>query len=108
MTSSGQRSGRVVHRKARVRWDRLARVALLCVLAALLYLYASAGLSLLSTWRESNRTAAQVNALKRQHRQLEAEHLTLSSAGTVEDEARQLGMMFPGERPYIVRDLPAN
>jgi cell division protein FtsL len=91
-----------------VRWDRLGRMAMLLVLVALAYLYLSAGLSLLSTWRESHRAGAQVKALEAQHHQLIAQHKALSSPGTVEAEARQLGMMFPGERTYIVRELPNN
>jgi cell division protein FtsL len=81
-------------------------MAMLCVMAALLYLYLSAGLSLFSTWREARRTDAQVHTLERQYRQLKAEHATLSAGGTVEAEARQLGMMFPGEHTFIVRGLP--
>ncbi|HEY1457319.1 MAG TPA: septum formation initiator family protein [Solirubrobacteraceae bacterium] len=101
-------SGRVLVKRARVRWDRLGRMAMLLVLVALAYLYLSAGLSLLSTWRESHRAGAQVKALEAQHHQLIAQHKALSSPGTVEAEARQLGMMFPGERTYIVRELPNN
>ena len=52
---------------ARVHWNRLARIAMLCVLAALLYLYASAGASLLSTWKEARQDSAQVATLERQH-----------------------------------------
>ena len=40
---------------ARVRWDRLGRMAMLCVLVALLYLYVSAGVHMLSTWRQARR-----------------------------------------------------
>ena len=59
---------------ARVRWDRLGRAAMLCVLAALLYLYVSAGVRMLSTWRQSRRDSAQVAALEREHRALVSEH----------------------------------
>jgi len=81
---------------------------MLCVLVALVYLYLSAGSSLLSTWRESRRTDAQLSALEHQHRELETQHLSLKSPGTVEAEARQLGMSFPNEHSYIVRGLPDN
>lgn len=81
---------------------------MLCVMVALAYLYLSAGFSLLSTLRESHSARAQVKALETQHHQLMAEHAALASAGTVESEARELGMMFPGERTYIVRGLPNN
>jgi hypothetical protein len=91
-----------------VRWDRLGRMALLCVGVALLYLYMSAGLHMLSTWRESNRTHAQVAVMQREHKQLLAQHASLSKPGALEAEARQLGMMFPGEHVYIVPGLPNN
>jgi len=89
-----------------VRWDRLGRLAMLCVMGALIYLYLSAGASLLSTWRESRRAQAQVVSLQREHRQLEVQRATLQSPGTVEAEARQLGMMFPNEHTFIVQGLP--
>jgi cell division protein FtsB len=81
---------------------------MLCVMVALIYLYLSAGASLLSTWRESRRAEAQVVSLQRAHRQLEAQHALLKSPGTVEAEARQLGMTFPNEHSFIVQGLPNN
>jgi hypothetical protein len=59
---------------------------MLCVLVALVYLYASAGV----------------------HRQLVHQRETLTAAGTLETEARQLGMMRSGEQPYVVGGLPDN
>ncbi|HEY3758240.1 MAG TPA: hypothetical protein VGL37_00635 [Solirubrobacteraceae bacterium] len=93
---------------ARLRWDRLGRIAMLCVLAALLYLYASAGLSLLSTWKEAGHDSAQVATLERQHAALVAQHAALTSPGTLIEEARRLGMVRPGEHAYVVSGLPAN
>jgi cell division protein FtsB len=91
-----------------VRWDRLGRIAMLCVMAALVYLYLSAGLSLLSSWQESHRADAQLAGLERQHRVLQVQGTSLKSPGTVEAEARLLGMAYPGERVYIVPGLPKN
>lgn len=105
------RSGRARTRAQparRVRWDRVGRVAMLCVLCALLYLYISAGVSLLSTWREAGRTNATVAAMKREYRALEVQRASLESPVWMEMQARQLGMMFPGERQYLVRGLPDN
>jgi hypothetical protein len=92
----------------RVRWDRLGRLAMLCVLCALLYLYISAGVSLLSTWREAGRTNATVASMQREYRALRAQQVSLESPTWLEMQARQLGMMFPGERQYLVRGLPEN
>jgi hypothetical protein len=81
---------------------------MLCVLVALVYLYASAGLHMLSTWRQSRRDGAVVASMEREHRQLVRQHDALSAPGTLEAEARQLGMMRKGEQPYVVSGLPDN
>jgi cell division protein FtsB len=81
---------------------------MLCVLGALLFLYIHAGVSLLSTWRESGRTRAAVVAMQREYRHLEAQRARLQSGAWIEMQARQLGMVFPGERTYFVRGLPKN
>ncbi len=93
---------------ARVRWDRLGRLAMLCVLVALTYLYASAGVHVLSTWQQSRRDSATVASLEREHRALVHQRETLTAAGTLETEARQLGMMKAGEQPYVISGLPGN
>jgi hypothetical protein len=92
----------------RVRWDRLGRMAMLCVLGALLYLYLSAGVSLVSTWKEARVDSAQLAALERQHAVLEAQHASLASPGTLVREARRLGMIRPGEQTYVITGLPSN
>ena len=79
---------------------------MLCVLCALVYLYASAGVHMLSTWRQSRRDRATVAAMEREHRELKLQHETLGSQGTLETEARRLGMMRKGEQPYVVSGLP--
>jgi cell division protein FtsB len=91
-----------------VRWDRLGRIAMLAVMAAILYLYLSAGFRLFSAWSESKRDSAQVRVLERQNRALSRQHAALASAGAVQAEARRLGMIRRGEQPYIVSGLPAN
>ncbi len=93
---------------ARVRWDKVGRVAMLCVLVALVYLYASAGAHMLSTWHQSRRDSAVVANMEREHRQLVHQHEALNAPGTLESEARQLGMMKKGEQPYVVSGLPDN
>jgi hypothetical protein len=91
-----------------VRWDRLGRVAMVCVLAVLLYLYLSAGIHMLSTWSQARRDSAAVVAMQREHEVLVRQREALSRKGTVEAEARQLGMMKAREQPYVVTGLPSN
>ncbi len=104
-SASHARTGRPA---GRVRWDRLARIAMLCVLAALLYLYLSAGVHMFSSWRQSRHDAAAVVAMEHEHRLLLSERERLSKQETLEAEARQLGMMKKGEQPYVVSGLPKN
>jgi hypothetical protein len=89
-----------------VRWDRLGRMAMLLVLTALLYLYVSAGLQLLSTWRQAQIDRAAVTAMEREERVLKRQHEALGRRGTLEVEARGLNMIRPGEQSYIVSGLP--
>jgi cell division protein FtsB len=81
---------------------------MLCVLVVLAYLYLSAGIRLLSTWHEARGASAKVATMEREHKTLERQHEALGSPGTVEAQARRLGMMKQGERPYIVSGLPNN
>jgi cell division protein FtsB len=91
-----------------VRWDRLGRIALLFVLAALLYLYLSAGIHMLQKWSQERRDSATVVGLKREHAQLARQHELLGRQATLEAEARRLGMIKPGEQPFVVTGLPNN
>ncbi len=81
---------------------------MLCVLAALVYLYLSAGIHMLSTWRQARHDRAVVATLTVEHSRLLRQHATLGKQSTQEAEARQLGMMLKGEQPYVVSGLPNN
>jgi cell division protein FtsB len=93
---------------ARVRWDRLARAAMLAVLVVLLILYISPVRSLIGALGEASARRAAVVQLERQHAQLEGRLHALQDPSTLEQQARSLGLVRPGERPYIVLGLPAH
>jgi cell division protein FtsB len=90
----------------RVRWDRVGRVALLLLLVVVVCLYIGPARSLFSTWRDSNAKQAQLHSLERDHKALLRRAAELRDPRTVEAEARRLGLVKPGERPYVVRNLP--
>jgi hypothetical protein len=92
----------------RVRWDRVGRLTMLFVLAALLYLYLSAGLRMYSSWGQSRHDKATVATLEREHKTLARQHEALGRQNTVEDEARRLGMKKANERQYVISGLPSN
>ena len=93
---------------AGVRWDRVGRLAMLFVLVALLYLYLSAGVHMLFKWGQARHDSRAVVALEREHGQLMGEHRVLGEQRTIEVEARQLGMVRPGEQPYVASGLPSD
>ena len=93
---------------ARVRWDRVGRIALLCVVVALVFLYLSAGFHMFSKWRQSRHDGAAVSRMQREHAALLRQHQALSGSSAVEASARRLGMMHSGEQPYVVTGLPKN
>ncbi len=90
----------------RVRWDRVGRFAMLFVLTVLLYLYVSAGIRMLSTWKQARSDRGAVSALQAEHGALVRERESLGRQGTIEGDARRLGMMKKGEQQYIVTGLP--
>jgi cell division protein FtsB len=92
----------------RVRWDRVGRIALLLLLAAVVLLYVGPARSLLSTWQASNAKEARLTTLEREHEALVRRAEALRDPRTIEAEARRLGMVRPGERSYVVRNLPRN
>ena len=90
---------------ARIRWDRVGRVALLLVFVGVLALYVNPLRSYVSTWNESKSRNAEVRALERENERLRARSAELRDPRALEREARRLGMVKPGERAYVVEGL---
>ena len=85
-----------------IRWERVGRVALLGVLCAIVLLY----IPPVTHWIQQSGTASrgreQLQDLRRERVRLQTRLRALSGPGAVEREARRLGMVKPGERPYVV------
>ena len=91
---------------ARIRWDRVGRVALLLVLALILWLYVNPLRAWWSTWHESRAREAALGALRTENASLRARRDELRDPRTLEREARARGMVAKDERAYVVRGLP--
>ena len=91
---------------AAIRWDRISRYGLLAVMVGLLFLYVNPARSFIDTLRESHHRQAEVRGLLQENKRLEARKRALNDPHTLEAAARRLGMVRPGERPYVVRGLP--
>jgi cell division protein FtsB len=89
-----------------IRWDRVGRVGLLIVLVGLLALYVGPARSYWSTRQEAEVRRTEVEALRKENRELRARRAALSRESTLEREARRLGMVRPGDRSFSVEGLP--
>jgi cell division protein FtsB len=83
-------------------------VLLLVVLAVVVGLYLQQGLALLSVRNQADQQRAIVQGLAKQNRKLEAQQRALNDPATIQQDARALGMVFPGERSYSVSGLPGH
>jgi cell division protein FtsB len=89
-----------------IRWDRVARTALLSTLGIVLLLY----ISPVNHWLTQRHVAAQQQSdlknLEAQNKQLRSQIKTLHTPAALELEARKLGMVKRGERAYVVENPP--
>jgi cell division protein FtsB len=89
-----------------IRWDRLARVSLLLVLLAVLGSYLGPTANYLESWRLAKQTRAELIDLRTDSTRLRERAKRLRDQNTIELEARRIGMARPGERAYVIRNLP--
>ncbi len=90
----------------RVRWDRLGRIALLIVLLVVFGVIVQDGINYLSTRAQAAQQRAIVHRLSSENAQLLREQKALGDPATIVRDARALGMVRTGERPYVVTGLP--
>ncbi|HEV7492132.1 MAG TPA: septum formation initiator family protein [Baekduia sp.] len=91
-----------------IRWDRVGRVALLMVLVGVVALYVGPSITFFHTYREAKARRGEVSALQAENKRLRTRHTALKNPRTLEREARRLGLVKPGERPFIVKGLPGD
>jgi cell division protein FtsB len=92
----------------RVRWERVGRIVLLVVLVVVVGLYVQQALAYFSVRSQANQQAAIAHQLSRQNAKLTQEQKSLNDPATIARDARALGMVRPGERPYAVTGLPGH
>lgn len=75
-------------------------------MVGLLFLYVNPARSYIDTLREAHHRSAEVRGLLDENHHLRAKRRALDDPRALEAAARSLGMVRPGERPYVVRGLP--
>lgn len=81
---------------------------LLVVLAVVVGLYVQQGLALLSVRSQADQQRAIVERLVKQNKHLERQQTELNDPTVLRQDARALGMVMQGERPYVVTGLPGH
>lgn len=92
-------------RGSRVNWDRLGRVALTILLAAVLISYLSPLIGFVNTYRDSSAAKAHLHELVLENKRLHQDVQATADPSVLQREARRQGMIEPGERPYVIHGL---
>lgn len=90
---------------SRIKWDRVGRVALTLVIAAVLYSYLHPTIAFFNTYTGTTAAKEKLHDLLKENRQL---HNRIQSSGeqqVVEREARSQGMVAEGETPTVLHGL---
>jgi cell division protein FtsB len=84
----------------------VARISLLVVLVAILLSYIGPLTNYVHSWKLARETSAEVTQLRSDNARLRGRAQVLQDPSQVELEARKMGMARPGERVYVIRNLP--
>ena len=88
---------------SRVNWDRVGRIALTVVLAAVLYSYLNPAIDFVKTYTATTAAKAQLHELQHESTKL---HRRIQSSGdplVIDRMARAQGMVAEGETPVVIR-----
>jgi cell division protein FtsB len=90
---------------SRIHWDKLGRVVLVIVLFAILASYVNPVANFIDAWRDSRAQRSELQQLRREYGRLSARAASLDDPGALARAARVVGMVAPGERPYVIQGL---
>lgn len=90
---------------SRVNWDRVGRVALTLVLAAVLYSYLNPAIDFVKTYTATTAAKAQLHELQGENTRLHQRIQSADDPIVIDRMARGQGMVAEGETPVVVRGL---
>jgi cell division protein FtsB len=90
---------------SRIRWDRVGRIALTFVLAAVLYSYLNPAIDLVKTYTATSAAKAEFHEMLRENKRLHRRIQTADDPIVISRKARAQGMVAEGETPIVVRGL---
>jgi cell division protein FtsB len=80
-------------------------VVLVLVLFAILAYYVNPLVNFFDAWRGSHAERSQLQQLSQEHSSLAAKVASLKDPQAAAERARQIGMILPGERAYVIKGL---
>ncbi len=89
----------------RVKWDRIGRIALVVVLAAVLYSYFNPAIDFVKTYTATTAAKAEFHEMLRENKRLHHRIQTADDPMTIDRMARAQGMVAEGETPIVVHGL---
>jgi cell division protein FtsB len=90
---------------SRIKWDRVGRIALTLVLAAVLYSYLNPAIDFVKTYTATTAAKAKLHEMLRENKRLHRQIQSADNPQVVEQQARAQGMVAEGETPTILRGL---
>ena len=90
---------------SRVNWDRVGRIALTVVLAAVLYSYLNPAIDFVKTYTATTAAKAQLHELQRENTMLHNRVQSADDPIVVDRRARGQGMVSEGETPIVIHGL---
>lgn len=90
---------------SRVNWDRVGRIALTVVLAAVLYSYLNPAIDFVKTYTATTTAKAELHELLDENRTLHNRIQSADEEIVIDRMARGQGMVAEGETPIVVRGL---
>jgi len=88
---------------SRVNWDRVGRIALTLVLAAVLYSYLNPAIEFVKTYTATTAAKAQLHGLQHENTRLHKRIQSADEPLVVDRMARAQGMVAEGETPFVLR-----
>jgi cell division protein FtsB len=90
---------------SRVNWDRVGRIALTVVLAAVLYSYFNPAIDFVKTYTATTAAKAKLHELQAENTRLHNRIQSADDPIVIDRMARAQGMVAEGETPVVIRGL---
>jgi hypothetical protein len=90
---------------SRIKWDRVGRIALTVVLAAVLYSYLNPAIDFVKTYTATTSAKEKLHTLLHENKQLHRSVQSADNPIVVDRKARAMGMVAEGETPVVIRGL---